>query len=168
MMSDEKRQYSLSVLGWLNILVLSPIIFLTIIGNAQRYVLQMRTDRAIPMLILYGVQIVLLCYLFIPAVLLQMKRDKQQTYSLSIMSLTSMWLLGFIFLNIARFQQVHIYGGVLFLFLQSYVGIGLFLLNSCVSSYLFVTKQVKFYINKSMFVLLFSFLCLTIVLYILK
>lgn len=169
-MGDEQKQRIFSILGWLNVLIFTPVLFITIIFNAQTYIMHLRTDKATVALLLYGIQLLLLLYAFIPSVLLQIKRSENyDTQMLLIVGFVSSCLLIFMILNTLMFHApIHVYGGVFLMFVQSYIGMSLFLINIVTSMYLFLTNKIKFYINKSTVVLLFIFLCLIITLYILK
>lgn len=169
-MNDEKRQYVYSSIGWLNMLVLAPVLFFTIIYNAQEYIYHLRTEQASKILILYGVQLCILLLIFMPAVLLQVKQNRiKKENILFLLAIESILLLLFAGINtFVLHLQWHIYGGVLRLFFHSYIGVCLFLINDVVCLYMIAKKYIQIDKIKRIYIYSFLFTCLIITLYILQ
>lgn len=169
-MNDEKRQYLLSILSWINILVFTPVLFLTIIFNAQTYVYQVHTDQAMRMLTLYVLQLLILLALFVPAVVLQLKETKlpkEQVLFLlvceSAIMLTSLGLDA-----VVTHYSWHLYGGILLLFLQSYVASLLFCVNIVGSMWLLKKEWGQYCVKKRTYIYIGIFVLLIVSLYVLR
>lgn len=150
-MNDNQKQHMLSGIGWLNIVTLSPVLFLTIIFNAQFYILKIHTTDAMRLLAHYGVQILILLFLFVCAFLLQMNRDLSKKWqSLIFLMFASICLFLFEIVQFVQMPQLkHVYGGVLLSFLQSYIGLILFLCNIGVGFFLCRTHIEQYMTKKS-------------------
>lgn len=169
-MNNEKRQYIYSSIGWLNMLVLAPVLFFTIIYNAQEYIYHLRTEQASKILILYGIQICVLLMIFMPAVLLQTKQNRiKKENILFLLAIESILLLLFAGVStLVLNSQWHIYGGVLLLFFHSYIGVCLFLINCAICFYMIGKKYIQINKMKRTYIYSFLFTCLIISLYILQ
>lgn len=169
-MNEENKQYILNGIAWINIILLTPVLFLTIIFNAQTAVYQFRTGQTERFLLLYGVQVLILLFLFLPAVLLQVKRGEQyQSKALFLLTCESgiLFLLSLIDFLFTHFQ-FHLYGGVFDLFLHSYIGVTAMFVNAVFGICLFKMKGVQLPRFKMVNCIAILFTCLSISMYLLR
>lgn len=169
-MSNQKKQYILSGIGWLNMLTLTPVLFFTILFNAQTYILQIHTEYAQQAFAMYVIQILLLLLLFLPAFFLQTKRsDKVKNQAFVFLTLCSLGVL--IYIGIQRIVLPipwHIYGWVFMQFLQSYIGTALFGVNVCSFALMHKAIENKRFTKKWMYGLFILFVILILCLYFFK
>lgn len=148
-MKEQKKQYILSGLSWLNIIALAPVFFFTAIYNAQVYTFRIHTEEANFLLGAYVAQIVLLLSFFLAAVLMQLNiKRKIRRQALAIVACESVIALAYTVMQIISHEPMHMYGWVLRYFFTSYIGIGLFVLNIAGAIFYFKGFKAKDIITK--------------------
>lgn len=168
-MKQKYSTYLFTLMSWINVVVLAPLIFVTIIFNAQVAVPYFHTNEVSKIMVLYIAQIVLLACVFLPATFLQMQRaDNKKIKMVNVIMLESIILFLLGMSMIVQTKQIHTYGWILMRFLPSYIGIALLSVNIALGLYLIERKAYKTYWSRATISLLICFMLSVICIYFLK